>query len=114
MELVKYSRCFFTGLFCLLTACQKSSPRYWNEYYIDREREKQADRTVYREASCPALKTCYSECAESRWVRNTDSRGRAVVRNTFRDGTKGSFWNPETLTECERKCRTEIFCTDKE
>lgn len=97
-------------LILLPAACQKSSPRYWNEYYAEREREKQADRTAYREVSCPALKTCYSECAESRWVRNTDSRGRGVVRNTFRDGTKG----PETLTECEKKCRTEIFCTDKD
>ncbi|HNI26725.1 MAG TPA: hypothetical protein PLJ29_10230, partial [Leptospiraceae bacterium] len=55
-----------TLIICLLfTGCEKNSPRYWSEYYAEREREHIArGQNLQGKTYCEEMKICLQSCAE--------------------------------------------------
>ncbi|HMV81023.1 MAG TPA: hypothetical protein PK453_25650 [Leptospiraceae bacterium] len=97
-----------TLIICLLfTGCEKNSPRYWSEYYAERERDHIArGQNLQGKTYCEEMNICLQSCAEK------NPPYTSIRASNPRTGFNYTIYS--TLLECEKNCRFFDPCGDKE
>ena len=91
-----------------LIYCAGSSPRYWSEYYSQRESEKISYHNPTMKNSCPELDYCYRQCFQKQyWGTSLYYKSATQQRSHFSDRTGHYF-------QCEIDCRSQVFCPASE
>ena len=89
-----------------LICCIDGNPRYWNDYYAEREQTKLRSNNPMNRPSCPELEYCYRQCPGKKYFTYSD------YYNTASRGRSPNAAGAGHQYQCEIDCRNEIFCND--